>query len=56
MKTVAYWTMHVVSGRAGPTDEVDEVHWMSVAEAMGALSYEHDRRFLAALRAADGLP
>ena len=32
-----------------PNDEVDEVRWITAAEAATLLSYEHDRRLVAAV-------
>lgn len=48
-KVVRYWAMRKVDGRFTPHDEVDEVRWVSVAEAAKLASYERDvgivRRF-----------
>jgi hypothetical protein len=32
-----------------PNDEVDEVRWITAAEAATLLSYEHDRRLVSAV-------
>lgn len=51
-KVVHYWMMEPPSGEAiadgafVPNDEVDEVRWCSVAEAVDRLSYAHDRKLL----------
>jgi 8-oxo-(d)GTP phosphatase len=53
-KTVDYWLMRM--DEAGPvqdTDEVDELAWLSPAEAAGRLSYDDERAVLAHLA---GLP
>ena len=49
-KVVRYWAMEV-AGDDGfvPDDEVDEVRWVDAATAGALLSYEHDRRLVAAL-------
>jgi 8-oxo-dGTP diphosphatase len=48
-KVVRYWIMRPVrDGGFAPTDEVDEVRWVRVDDAARLLSYEHDRRLLAA--------
>jgi 8-oxo-dGTP diphosphatase len=45
-KVVRYWTMTAVAGRFRPTDEVDELRWVSIGEADALLSYPHDRDLL----------
>ena len=51
-KVVHYWLMEPESEAAAangafvPNDEVDAVHWCSVAEATARLSYAHDRKLL----------
>jgi 8-oxo-(d)GTP phosphatase len=45
-KIVRYWLMRPLSGDFAPTDEVDQVRWLPFDEALGALSYEHDRALL----------
>ncbi len=51
-KIVHYWLMEpesgaaVVDGGFVPNDEVDEVRWCSVAEAVAMISYSHDRKLL----------
>jgi len=47
-KTVRYWLMEVEGGDFEPNDEVDELRWMSPAEAIAALSYDRDRELIAA--------
>ena len=42
-KVVRYWLMEPESGEFTPNEEVDEVRWLSPAEAEQLLSYEHDR-------------
>ena len=48
-KTVRYWRMEVIGGEFEVNDEVDELRWLSKAEALELLSYEHDRELVAAL-------
>jgi len=49
-KVVHYWRMTPVGETAWqPSDEVDETRWINVAEAGALLSYEHDRRLVAAV-------
>jgi 8-oxo-dGTP diphosphatase len=47
-KVVRYWSMSVARDRGfEPGDEVDEVRWLSIAEAGGLLTYDRDRDVLA---------
>jgi len=48
-KLVRYWEMTVIEGTFAANDEVDEIRWLTVAEASDALSYVHDRPVLEAL-------
>jgi 8-oxo-dGTP diphosphatase len=43
-KLVRYWLMTPRGGSFEPNDEVDELRWLTPAEADDILSYEHDRR------------
>lgn len=45
-KVVRYWTMTPEEGTFRPGDEVDELRWVSRAEAIALLSYPHDRDLL----------
>ncbi|MEW5869583.1 MAG: NUDIX hydrolase [Chloroflexota bacterium] len=46
-KVVLFWHMHVQSeGERLPDDEIDQVVWLSVAEALERLSYEDERKLL----------
>jgi 8-oxo-dGTP diphosphatase len=45
-KVVRYWLMEPIDGEFVPSDEVDEVRWLSRAEAEELLSYAHDRVLL----------
>ncbi len=45
-----YWRMEVVAGEFEPNAEVDELRWMTAAEAVDALTYERDRELLAGIR------
>ena len=49
-KVVQYWRMTPVGQAAwAPNDEVDERRWIAASEAGTLLSYEHDRRLVAAV-------
>ena len=49
-KTVRWWRMEVVDEDAfAPSDEVDELAWMTPLEAAERLSYAHDRALVSAL-------
>ena len=45
-KVVRYWLMDVEGGEFAPNDEVDEMRWVSLAEAGELLSYDRDRALL----------
>src|SRR5689334_16105336 len=46
-KRVDYWVMRCVGELAAPDDEVDEVRWLSPADAAALCSYAHDRQVIA---------
>jgi phosphohistidine phosphatase SixA/8-oxo-dGTP pyrophosphatase MutT (NUDIX family) len=46
-KRVSYWAMRYLDGDHGPNDEVDEVSWLTVAEATQRMTYPIDRGVLA---------
>jgi 8-oxo-dGTP diphosphatase len=49
-KTVRYWRMSVVEELGhDPDDEVDEMRWLTPAEALTLLVYEHDRDLVRSL-------
>jgi 8-oxo-dGTP pyrophosphatase MutT (NUDIX family) len=48
-KLVRYWAMRPVGGEAAPATEVDELRWLPLDEAAGQLTWDGDRRVLAAL-------
>ena len=48
-KVVYYWLMRAVGGRFVPSDEIDEVRWVALEQALGLLSYDRDRTLLGAL-------
>ena len=49
-KTVRWWRMTVVQDLGFvPGEEVDERRWLEPAQAAALLTYEHDRRLVAAL-------
>lgn len=41
-KRVRWWHMRVVDGEFSPSDEVDEIRWLSHADAAQLLSYGRD--------------
>ncbi|MBA3304085.1 MAG: NUDIX hydrolase [Acidimicrobiia bacterium] len=45
-KEVRYWVMTVSTGEFAPSDEVDEVRWLSVPLARDQLTYDRDRTVL----------
>jgi 8-oxo-dGTP diphosphatase len=45
-KTVRYWQMRVVDGKAMPDNEVDDVRWVGFDEASVRLSYLREREIL----------
>jgi len=45
-KVVRYWAMQVVSGEFAENDEVDAIRWLSIDDALNALSYDRDRALL----------
>jgi len=53
-KIVSYWLMHPMSGAFGPNHEVDDLRFVTFADAIELLTYELDRDLLR--RAAPMLP
>lgn len=47
-KTVAYWLMNPLGGEFHPSDEVDEMRWLTLADADALLTYGRDRELVAA--------
>jgi 8-oxo-dGTP diphosphatase len=45
-KQVRYWTARALGGEFTPNDEVDQLIWLPVTEAMKRLHYPHDRKVL----------
>jgi 8-oxo-dGTP pyrophosphatase MutT (NUDIX family) len=45
-KAVTYWLMEWVEGRFDPSDEVDRLRWVPVAEAERMLTYDRDLELL----------
>jgi polyphosphate kinase len=45
-KVVRYWLMQRTGGRFQANEEVDEVRWLSAADARALLTYEHDRQLI----------
>ena len=48
-KIVRYWRMTVISGAFAPNDEVDALRWLSAADALNALTYDHDQALVRSL-------
>ncbi len=48
-KFVRYWSMEFGGGEFVPNDEVDQLIWMSIADAKESLSYSHDQSLLDSL-------
>jgi 8-oxo-dGTP diphosphatase len=48
-KLVRYWLMSVESGSFEPNDEVDELRWLPLKDAIELLSYDRDRELVEAL-------
>lgn len=46
VKKVRYWAARGIDGNFAPNHEVDELVWLSVADAMTRLGYPHDRKVL----------
>jgi 8-oxo-dGTP diphosphatase len=46
-KRVSFWAMRYLDGEHQPTDEVDEVRWLTIAEATQLMTYPIDRGVLA---------
>lgn len=46
VKKVHYWVGRSTGGEFTPGNEVDELAWLPVADAMKVLSYDHDRKML----------
>ncbi|MCP1388587.1 NUDIX hydrolase [Corynebacterium sp. TA-R-1] len=46
-KVVYYWTGEVTGGEFTPNDEVDEIRWLPIDEAIELMSYDLDREVLA---------
>jgi 8-oxo-dGTP diphosphatase len=45
-KVVRYWLMEPIDGEFVPSNEVDEVRWVTPAEAEDLLTYDRDRELL----------
>ena len=45
-KVVRYWVMSPVGGEFSRNDEVDELAWLPITEAIGTLTYPYDRQLL----------
>jgi 8-oxo-dGTP pyrophosphatase MutT (NUDIX family) len=48
-KTVRYWAMRRVAGAFAPHDEVDDIRWLPVEEAVRTVTYDRDRDVLRAV-------
>jgi len=49
-KLVRWWLMRPLGGEFVAGDEVDELRWLDLGEALEALDYEHDRELIRSLR------
>jgi 8-oxo-(d)GTP phosphatase len=49
-KKVRYWAARSVDGEFSPNDEVDELKWLPVSEALKQLEYPDDRKVLRCLK------
>lgn len=49
-KLVRWWLMRATGGQFSPNDEVDELLWLPLDEAMSTLDYEHDRELIREVR------
>jgi 8-oxo-dGTP diphosphatase len=47
-KTVRYWEMDPVGGVLAPANEIDDVRWVALGDALGELTYARDRELLRA--------
>ena len=50
-KVVRYWEMTVAGGEFAPSEEVDEVRWLTLGQAERLLSYDRDQGLLATFAA-----
>jgi 8-oxo-dGTP pyrophosphatase MutT (NUDIX family) len=48
-KLVRWWAMRPLEGEFTPNDEVDELRWVSAADAAELLDHDHDRELVRAL-------
>jgi 8-oxo-dGTP pyrophosphatase MutT (NUDIX family) len=48
-KIVTYFYARPESGSFSANDEVDELRWLPIGDALALLSYEHDKRLVAGL-------
>lgn len=49
-KVSRYWRMHVIEGTFAPHEEVDEIRWVDLDDAVALLTYERDAEVVQALR------
>jgi 8-oxo-dGTP pyrophosphatase MutT (NUDIX family) len=49
-KVVVYWLMQATGGTWEPSEEIDEVRWLPLAEVLALLTYARDRTLLGALQ------
>ena len=48
-KTVRYWAMEPLAGESAPNNEVDEVRWLSIPDAVRLLTYPRDGQVVTSL-------
>ena len=54
-KTVRYWRMDALDGDFAPSDEIDELRWLTPREASEELTYPHDRSLIVAALSNDAM-
>lgn len=54
-KVAHYWAARPTGGSFRPSDEVDELRWLPLAEAIGLFSHSHDRTLLVGLDSATAI-
>ena len=52
-KVVRWWRMRALGGAFVPNDEVDELRWVTLDDAIPLLAYEHDRELVRSIRSED---
>ena len=55
-KLVRWWVMRPLEGEFAPSDEVDELRWLGLGDALARLDYEHDRALVRAVAGSNERP